>query len=94
MVLWDDREAPKGVAGGHADQRAEGPVQHLRLAERAAWQELQRLSERVTAGELFAATPAGAAQLARQREAYRRAQGAWRVARQALDCCLQGRLVE
>ncbi len=94
MVLWDDREAPKGVAGGRADPWADGPVQQLRLTERAAWQELQRLGERVRAGELFAATPVGAAQLARQRDAYRRAQRTWHVARQTLDCCLQGRPVE
>jgi len=62
--------------------------------ERAAWRELQRLGERVRAGEVFAATPAGAAQLARQREAYRRAQRTWRVARETLDCCPQGQPVE
>ena len=94
MVQQDGRDRPHRMGDGRADPRADGPVQQLRVTERAAWRELQRLGERVRAGELFAATPAGAAQLARQREAYRRAQGTWRVARQALDCCLQGRLVE
>ena len=94
MLREDGRERPASAGGGQANQRGEGPVQQLRLAERAAWQELQRLGERVRAGEIFAATPARAGQLARQREAYRRAQGTWRVARQALDSCLQGRPVE
>ena len=94
MLQEDGRERPARVTGRHVDQSTEGPVQQLRLAERAAWQELQRLGERVRAGELLVATPARTAQLARQREAYRRAQGTWRVARQALDGCLQGRSVE
>ena len=94
MMQRGGREWTVRVDGDQAGPRDEEPVQQLRRTERAAWQELQRLGERVSAGELFAATPAGAAQLARHREAYRRAQGTWRVARQALDSCLQGRLVE
>ena len=87
-MLNEDAEVRPVRVGRPVDQSTEGPIQQLRLAERAAWQELQRLGERVRTGDLLVATPARAARVDRQREAYRRAQGTWRVARQALDRCL------
>ena len=91
MLGEDVRARAQKLNGDQTDHSEEGRVDYLRLVERAAWQELQRLGEGVVSGELGAIAPARAAQLARHREAYRRAPETWRVARQALDRCLQGR---